>query len=93
MMTQQLFKNRDSINSDRSVASLQVLPVPSLWIIWKSKSANLPADGSVFPERLAVPSQPLHLRSNEIKTSSQFVPIDPNTLLSKSRELPFLFNF
>lgn len=35
MITQQLFKNGDSINSDRSVARLQVLPLLGLWINWK----------------------------------------------------------
>ena len=92
MITQQLFKNRDSINSEICHQVASITPSGPLDQL-ENKSVNLPADGSVFPERLALPSQPLHFRSNERKTRSQFVPREPNTLLSKSREIPFLFKF
>ena len=92
MITQQLFKNRDSINSESCHQVASITPSGPLDQL-ENKSASLPADGSVFPERRALPSQPLHFRSNERKTCSQFVPRDPNTLLSKRREIPVLFNF
>ena len=47
MITQQLFKNRDSINSESCHQVASITPSGPLDQL-ENKSANLPADGSVF---------------------------------------------